>query len=106
MVSLILELKPEMVAAENSNLETPLHEACRMGLEKVVTLLMEKNQWVASKLNRENQSALYLACSYGHLNIVDILLSHTGWLLDIVDEAASFHVAVSKGRAGNFIPLI
>ncbi|KAJ0890801.1 putative ankyrin repeat-containing domain, PGG domain, ankyrin repeat-containing domain superfamily [Helianthus annuus] len=99
MVSLILELKPEMVAAENSNLETPLHEACRKGLEKVVTLLMEKNQWVASKLNRENQSAMYLACSYGHLNIVNILLSHTGWLLDIVDEAASFHVAVSKGRA-------
>nr|GEX97672.1 ankyrin repeat-containing protein At5g02620-like [Tanacetum cinerariifolium] len=49
IVSIILLLRPEMVDAENDNLETPLHEACRMGHEKVVRLLMEKNQWVASK---------------------------------------------------------
>nr|GEV57641.1 ribonuclease H-like domain-containing protein [Tanacetum cinerariifolium] len=34
--SIILLLRPEMVDAENDNLETPLHEACRMGHEKVV----------------------------------------------------------------------
>ncbi|KAI3786089.1 hypothetical protein L1987_45216 [Smallanthus sonchifolius] len=98
MVSFILEVKPEMVVAENSNSETPIHEACRTGHEKVVRLLMEKNQWVASKLNCENQSALFLACSYGHLNIVDFLLNHTTWLLDVVYEAACLHVSATKGR--------
>ncbi|MFS7906198.1 putative ankyrin repeat-containing domain-containing protein [Helianthus anomalus] len=101
MVSLVLELRPEMVAAENSYLETPIHEACRMGHEKVVRLLMENNEWVASKLNRENQSALYLACSYGHLNIVDFLVNRTTWLLDIVGEVDCLHVCASKGRTGN-----
>ncbi|KAK9066235.1 hypothetical protein SSX86_013556 [Deinandra increscens subsp. villosa] len=98
VVSLILEFRPDMVAAENSNSETPIHEACRMGHEKVVRLLMEKNPWVASKVNSENQSALFLACSYGHLKIVDLLLNHAGWLLEIVDGAACLHVSVAKGR--------
>ncbi|GKA76614.1 ankyrin repeat family protein, partial [Tanacetum coccineum] len=98
IVSIILLLRPEMVDAENDNLETPLHEACRMGHEKVVRLLMEKNQWVASKLNYENQSALFLACSYGHLNIVNFLLDHMSWLLNIIDDAACLHIAASKGR--------
>ena len=101
MVSLILELRPKMVSAENSdNSETPLHEACRMGHEKVVRLLMEKNECVAIKLNCDNQSPLFLACSYGHFQIVDFLLSHTRWLLGIIDEVACLHVSVSKGRTG------
>lgn len=101
MVSLILELRPGMVTAENNNSETPIHEACRIGHENVVKLLMEKNQWVASKLNCENQSALFMACNYGHLNVVDFLLNHTSWLLDIVDEAACLHVAAIKGQTGS-----
>ncbi|KAK1434128.1 hypothetical protein QVD17_11046 [Tagetes erecta] len=98
MVSVILEVRPELVAAENNNSETPIHEACRVGHENVVRLLMEKNQWVASKVNRDNQSALFLACSYGHLDVVNFLLNHTSWLLDVVDEAACLHVAALKGR--------
>lgn len=43
MVSLILELRPDTVAAMNTSSETPIHEACRAGHEKVVKLLMEKN---------------------------------------------------------------
>ncbi|KAL8230351.1 hypothetical protein R6Q57_000129 [Mikania cordata] len=97
-VSLILELRPEMVAADNANSESPIHEACRMGHERVVRMLMEKNPWVASKLNREDQSVLFLACSYGHLSVVEFLLNHSSWLLDIVDQAACLHVSVAKGR--------
>ena len=101
MVSIILERRPEMVSAENNdNSETPLHEACRMGHEKVVRLLMEQNQWVAIKLNCDNQSPFFLACSYGHFQIVDFLLNHTRWLLGIIDVVACLHVAVSKGRTG------
>nr|KAJ0209495.1 hypothetical protein LSAT_V11C400197020 [Lactuca sativa] len=98
MVSLILELRPKMVAAENCNSETPIHEACRMGHEMVVRRLMEENKWVASKLNCEDQSALFLACTYGHLNIVNYLLDHTSWLMNIIDDAACIHTAVSRGQ--------
>ncbi|KAI3727114.1 hypothetical protein L1987_66923 [Smallanthus sonchifolius] len=98
MVSLILELRPELVAAENDKSETPIHEACRMGHASVLKLLMEKNQWVATKLNRDNNNALFLACSYGHFEIVQFFLHNSRWMLSIIDDAARLHVAASKGR--------
>ncbi|XP_076893596.1 uncharacterized protein LOC143545631 [Bidens hawaiensis] len=94
MVSLILELRPEMVAAENDKSETPIHEACRMGHEKVVKLLlMERSQWVATKLNRDNKNALFLACSYGHFKIAEFILDNSG--LNIIDDVACLHLAAS-----------
>ncbi|KAK1433984.1 hypothetical protein QVD17_10902 [Tagetes erecta] len=98
MVSLILELRPEMVAAENNKSETPIHEACRMGHLNVVQLLMEKNQWVATKLNSDNENALFLACSYGHLEIVEFILNNYGGLSNIICHAACLQVAASKGQ--------
>ncbi|CAI9281162.1 unnamed protein product [Lactuca saligna] len=98
MVSLILDLRPEMVTAENNKSESPIHEACRMGHHMVVERLMEENQWVAGKTNCENQSALFLACSYGHLNIVNFILDHSSWLLNIIDDANCLHVAASRGQ--------
>lgn len=103
MVSLILELSPELVAAENDRSETPVHEACQMGHENVVKLLVEKNQWVATKLNRDNRSALFLACSYGHFEVVEFFLSNFVWLLNVIDSAACLHVAASKGRTGMYV---
>ncbi|KAL8230456.1 hypothetical protein R6Q57_000234 [Mikania cordata] len=97
MVSLILELKPELVAAENSNSETPIHDACRTGHEIVVKLLMEKNRWVATKLNRDNQNALLLACVHGHFEIVELLLNNLGRLW-LINGAECLHVAASKGH--------
>ncbi|KAD4889166.1 hypothetical protein E3N88_21239 [Mikania micrantha] len=97
MVSLILELKPELVTAENSISETPIHDACRMGHEIVVMLLMEKNPWVANKLNRGNKNALFLACIYGHFKIVEYFLNEFRWLT-LITDAACLHVAVSKGQ--------
>lgn len=108
MVSLILELRPQMVTEENNiNSETPIHEACRMGQYSVVRLLMEANKWMAAKLNSENQSALFLACDYGHLNIVNFLLDHTYtslWLLNIFDHAACLYAAASRGQTGIYLP--
>ncbi|KAD4889164.1 hypothetical protein E3N88_21237 [Mikania micrantha] len=97
MVSLILQLKPELVAAENSYSETPIHDACRTGHEIVVKLLMEKNRWVATKLNRDNQNALLLACVHGHLEMVELLLNSLG-RLSLINGAACLHVAASKGH--------
>ena len=41
LVTEIIKLCPDMVAAENSKLETPLHEACRQGNVKVLPLLLD-----------------------------------------------------------------
>ncbi|KAD4889162.1 hypothetical protein E3N88_21235 [Mikania micrantha] len=97
MVSLILELKPELVASANTNLDTPIHDACRMGHETVVKFLMEKNRWVATKLNRDNQNALLLACDHGHFEIVEFLLDSSG-RLSLINGEACLHVAASKGH--------
>ncbi|KAL8250269.1 hypothetical protein R6Q59_033962 [Mikania micrantha] len=98
MVSLILELKPELMDAENSNSETPIHDACRRGHDNVVKLLMKENPWVATKFNRDNQNALLLACINGHFEIVELLLNSLSQLSSINGAAACLHVAASKGH--------
>ncbi|KAL8230458.1 hypothetical protein R6Q57_000236 [Mikania cordata] len=98
MVSIILQLKPELMTAENSNSETPIHDACRMGHDNVVKLLMKENPWVATKFNRDNQNALLLACINGHFEIVELLLNSSSQLSSINGAAACLHVAASKGH--------
>ncbi|KAD4889168.1 hypothetical protein E3N88_21241 [Mikania micrantha] len=97
MVSLILQLKPELVAAENNHSETPIHDASQMGHLVVVMLFMEKNPWVATKLNRGNKNPLFLACVYGHIKIVEYFLNDFCWLT-LITDVACLHVAVSKGQ--------
>ncbi|KAK4837477.1 hypothetical protein QYF36_005846 [Acer negundo] len=41
LVMEIIKLRPEMAAAQNKKLETPLHEACRKGDIEVVMLLLK-----------------------------------------------------------------
>lgn len=103
MVSNIVKLCPEMVAAENKDLETPFHEASRSGNAKVLRLLLESNPGVASKPNSANKSALFTACKYGHLDVVNLLLEQPGIPVlgkDGFDQTC-IHVAASGGHAGN-----
>ncbi|KAK1576180.1 hypothetical protein Q3G72_011591 [Acer saccharum] len=84
----IIKLQPEMAAAENKKLETPLHEARRHG---------------------NIESALFIACSNGHLNVVKLLLNEPWqWLVGIEEDEArlnSLHAAASKGHASTKINL-
>ncbi|KAK7845315.1 ankyrin repeat-containing protein itn1 [Quercus suber] len=75
-----------MVAAENSKLETPLHEACRQGNVKVLPLLLDASPWADCKLNSDNQSTFYMACSHGHLNVVN-LLSGKPWVQGLEQDS-------------------
>ena len=104
MVTDIVKLHPDMVAAENSRLETPLHEACRQGNLKVAMLLIDTNPWAACKLNSDRQSALFMACSHGHLKVVEFLLSRP-WMRGLVEDDFGqncLHVAVSRGHTGTY----
>ncbi|KAF2314502.1 hypothetical protein GH714_027096 [Hevea brasiliensis] len=54
----IVKLRPEMVAAVNEKMETPLHEACRQGSLEMVKFLVEMDPWVVYMVNREIESSL------------------------------------------------
>lgn len=58
MVSEITKLCPEMVTAENKHLETPVHEACRVGNASILKLLLEANPRGACRLNSEKKVLL------------------------------------------------
>ena len=102
MVSKIVKLCPEMVAAENKKLETPIHEACRKGNAEVLRLLLEANPMAASKLNSENKSAFFMAFSNGNFDVVNLLLNNPGMigLEENVFDQTCIHVAASSGYTG------
>ena len=105
MVSEIVTSRPDMVAAENKNQETPVHEACRTGNPQILKLLLEANPGIVSKLNtKEKISALSLACSYGHLDVVKLLLKEPGKLglgKEGFDQTC-IHMAASGGHLGKY----
>ncbi|KAF3953499.1 hypothetical protein CMV_021066 [Castanea mollissima] len=83
LVTEIIKLCPDMVAADNSKLETPLHEA-------------------SCKLNSDNQSGYFMACNHGDLDVVKLLLSKP-WLQGLEEDDLvqnCLHVAVSRGHTG------
>ncbi|XP_077211182.1 uncharacterized protein LOC143846593 [Tasmannia lanceolata] len=97
LVKKIIELKPELVLAENIYMETPLYEACREGREKIVMLLLQADYTVSYRRNRDKESVLLVACSLGHLDVVRVLVNMT----DVHRESTNyFHVAASNGYTG------
>ncbi|KDO45592.1 hypothetical protein CISIN_1g040043mg, partial [Citrus sinensis] len=100
LVTEIIKLCPQLVAAVNEKLETPLHEACRQGNAEISALLLKTNLFVATLLNQERQSAFLLACRRGHVNVVKLMLNQS-WLMEFEedrDESTPLHVAISRGK--------
>ncbi|TKY48203.1 Ankyrin repeat-containing protein [Spatholobus suberectus] len=101
IVSEIVRLCPDMVSAENKNLETPIHEACRQENVRVLKLLLDANSSAVCKLNQNGKSACFLACSHGHLDMVNLLLNNPSEM--VWPEAAGLdqtciHIAASRGH--------
>lgn len=53
LVKEIIKLCPQLVAAVNEKLETPLHEACRQGNDEISAQLLKTNLFVATLLNQD-----------------------------------------------------
>ncbi|KAH7547241.1 hypothetical protein FEM48_Zijuj01G0288800 [Ziziphus jujuba var. spinosa] len=101
IVSEIIKLSPDMIAAENKDMETPFYEACRQGNVNVIKLLLEANPSAAFMLNSERRSAFFVASSHGHLDVVNLLLTQPG-LLDLEEaglDLTCIHVAASRGHS-------
>lgn len=103
LVKEIVKLFPEMVSAENRDLETPLHEACREGRLEIVRILLEDDPWVAYKTNMWDKSVLYVACERGRIEVVRHLLNDVQMLLmlEVDMSTTSLHAAASSGHTGN-----
>ncbi|PON88580.1 Transmembrane protein [Trema orientale] len=108
MLANIITLRPDMVAAENKDLETPFHEASRLGNAKILKLLLEANPEAARKLNSLNKTPLSLACSSGHVDAVSLLLAQPGLLRLGEDgyDRTCIHVAASAGHTGVVMELL
>ncbi|KAI4329220.1 hypothetical protein L6164_021507 [Bauhinia variegata] len=101
MVSEIIRLYPDMVAAENKKLETPFHEACRQDNTHVLKLLLEVNPSAALKPDSSGKTALSVACSHGHLDMVNFLLKKLpvmGASGEPGFDQTCIHVAASRGH--------
>lgn len=95
----ILKLCPDMVVAENDDLDTPLHEACREGEVEVVKVLMAADEEVIGKLNRRGESVLFVACERGKLQVVKQLIGFEWLLMHELDAfMCSIHVAAAAGH--------
>ncbi|XP_062087552.1 ankyrin repeat-containing protein ITN1-like isoform X2 [Humulus lupulus] len=108
MAANIITLRPDMVAAENKDLETPFHEASRIGNAKILKLLLETNTKAARKLNSRNETALFLACSSGHLESVSLLLAQPELIRLGEDgyDRTCIHAAASAGHTDVVMELI
>lgn len=99
----IIKLRPDMVAAENKDSETPVFEACRRANPDILKLLLEANPKAAFWLNSDKQSPFFVACSFGHLDAVNLLLKQPE-ILDFEqvgpDRKSCIHEATSRGHTG------
>ncbi|KAL8259581.1 hypothetical protein R6Q59_027534 [Mikania micrantha] len=99
LVSEILKQWPEMVVAENKDLETALHEACREGKVEVMKALMAADDGLVGKVNCRGESVLFVACERGKMEVVKQLLRFQ-WLLvhELDASACSIHAAAAAGH--------
>ncbi|KAK6912026.1 Ankyrin repeat, partial [Dillenia turbinata] len=95
LASNIIEMKPEMVSAENKKLETPLHLVCHRNDPKLLALLLGKNPGVTAKLDCKKRSALHVACRNGHTEMVKLLLN-LPWVLEV--DVNCLHIAALRGN--------
>ncbi|XP_060964342.1 ankyrin repeat-containing protein At5g02620-like [Cannabis sativa] len=109
MTAYIINLRPDMVAAQNKDMETSFHEASRKGNTKILKLLLEvANPEAARKLNSHNETALFLACSSGHVESVSLLLAQPGLICLGEDgyDLKCIHAAASAGYTDVVMELI
>ncbi|KAL8214546.1 hypothetical protein R6Q57_003995 [Mikania cordata] len=99
LVSEILDQWPEMVVAENKDLETALHEACREGKVEVMKALMAADDGLVGKVNCRGESVLFVACERGKVEVVKQLLGFQWLLVHELDMfVCSIHVAAADGH--------
>lgn len=78
-VKALLESEYIDVSIPDDNQDTPLHEACLSGDQRIVELLLQRMKKENATLllqNDEKQTPLHVACSEGHTEIVKLILQY------------------------------
>ncbi|XP_058750560.1 ankyrin repeat-containing protein At5g02620-like [Vicia villosa] len=88
----------ELFSAENKNMETPIHEACRQENVNVLMLLLKVNSMAACKVIPTGKSDFFVACFHGQACYLDLVnLSKTVGLEVAGFDQVCFHIAASRG---------
>ncbi|KAK1425997.1 hypothetical protein QVD17_14664 [Tagetes erecta] len=120
LVMEVLKRCPEMVVAENGELETALHEACREGKVEVMKLLMEADEGVVGKVNCRGfqwllvheldagMCSIHVAAAAGHTEILkEILKARPEFARKCTSEGYSpLHLACSRGHVDTIRQLL
>ncbi|XP_028392327.1 serine/threonine-protein phosphatase 6 regulatory ankyrin repeat subunit A-like isoform X2 [Dendronephthya gigantea] len=82
------------------NLWTALHEACHMGLKKILEIFVRTNCDLDIR-NEENATPVYISCQYGEKECLELLLNH-GADAEIPVETGEtpLHIACQEGHHG------
>lgn len=94
---------------QNSDKDTPLHIAARVGCSEILQLLInsvelagtreiEAQQKATRILNDREDTALHVAVYYGHLNVVEILIHKDPGLLLFVNSVGDSPLFVAINR--------
>lgn len=99
MAAEIVARQPDMIAAENEKLETPMYEACKEGHLEIVKMFLEVDDSVIYKMSAGNESGLLAACKRGRVDVVRHLLEFHPRLLamEMDGTTTSLHIAASQG---------
>ncbi|RWR97990.1 serine/threonine-protein phosphatase 6 regulatory ankyrin repeat subunit B [Cinnamomum micranthum f. kanehirae] len=97
LVSTILHWQPIMAMETNSNKDTPLHDACRVGDLEIVNRLLDAHPCVAYMLNTAKESAFFIACSCGHKEVASALCNRMDFRAWDEIGASCLRIAASKG---------
>ena len=79
----ILDQNPEQITKRSPNNDSPLHEACKLGYEDIVDILVSRGAAINAQ-NKQGYTALHFATERGHATIVTILLNNQA-AVDIVN---------------------
>ena len=113
-VNVLLRCNDIDVSKVDKNGDTPLHEACLNGYDRIVEKLMQRLELedaesVATKANIQNselQTPLHLACREGHSEVVNSILKHIpDFNLRVIltqtrdnEESTPLHLACESSR--------
>ncbi|MCH1429830.1 MAG: ankyrin repeat domain-containing protein [Chlamydiales bacterium] len=85
--------------------ETPLHYACKKGLDQIVLKLLACPSTNLNALDKKRQTPLFLACQYAREGVIELMLENDSVIIekDNIQGVSPLKMAVWKDVAESFV---